>query len=243
MKIFPAIDVKNGHCVKLRQGQFHDAEVFSHTPVKVAISFQQQGASYIHIVDLDGAFADRGINEEVIRQIIQAVSIPVQIGGGIRTIKDIDNLLNLGATRVVIGTAAASNPAFVKDAISIFGPDKIIVAIDGKNGMVVIEGWEKVSTYYVIPLAIEMMELGVKTIIYTDVIRENELLGPKTENVQELLEAVPINIIVSGGGSSLKELEVLDSIGAHGTIVGRALYENKLNLKSAIELFEKGEKK
>ena len=136
MKLFPAIDIRNGQCVRLRQGQFHDAEVYSHTPVNVAKSFEAAGAAHIHIVDLDGALAGRSVNEEVIRNIVQAVSIPVEVGGGIRTVQDIENKLNLGIGRVIIGTKAVESPQFVRESIRRFGADKIVVGIDAKNGMV-----------------------------------------------------------------------------------------------------------
>jgi phosphoribosylformimino-5-aminoimidazole carboxamide ribotide isomerase len=241
MKLYPAINLKNGHCVMLRQGQFHDAEVYSHLPSKVAKNFETLGASFIHVVDLDGALAGRAINADVIREIVDAVSIPVQVGGGIRTIKDIENMMNLGVKKVVIGTAAANNPAFVKDAINTFGEDRIVVSIDTKNGMVAIEGWEKISTYHALSLAVEMKKIGIKTIIYSDIIRDIQLQSPLMDNIKDIVSISELNIIISGGITSMKDLERFSAIkGIYGVIVGKAIYENKINIKRAIDLFEKG---
>lgn len=242
MQIYPAIDVKNGQCVRLRQGQFHDVEVYSHMPLKVAKLWEEQGASYIHMVDLDGALAGRSVNEKVIREVVLGTSVPVQVGGGIRTIQDIENKLKLGVSRVIIGTKAVENPAFVKEAVSAFGPDKIVVGIDAKQGMVAIEGWEKVSNYNAVTLALQMKEFGIKTVIYTDISKDGMLQGPNVEHTKEMVEATGLEIIASGGISSLKDLEMLHDISAHGAVIGKALYENRLDLKNAIRLFEKGEK-
>lgn len=241
MKLFPVIDVKNGYCVRLRQGQFQDIEVYSHFPVKIAKNWEQLGASFIHIVDLDGALVGHSVNGDIIKEIVSAVSIPVQVGGGVRTIMDIENLLNLGVTRVVIGTKAVENPAFVREAINAFGVDKILVAIDAKNGMVAIEGWEKMSTYNAVSLAKKMKEYGVKTIVYTDILKDGMMQGPNVEHTKEMVESTGLDIIVSGGISSLKDLEMINEVKAYGALMGKALYENKLDLKNAIELFEKGD--
>lgn len=241
MKLYPAIDIKNGQCVRLRQGQFQDVEVYSNTPVKIAKQWELQGASYIHIVDLDGALAGHSVNEDAIKEITNSVRIPIQVGGGIRTIKDIENKLNLGVTRVIIGTKAVENPAFIKEAINTFGADKIVIGIDAKNGMVAIEGWEKVSNYNAVSLGVQMKEIGVKTIVYTDIAKDGMLQGPNVEHTKEMVLATGLNIIASGGVSSLKDLEMVNDIGVHGAIIGKALYENRIELSNAIEMFEKGE--
>lgn len=241
MILYPAIDVKNGQCVRLRQGQFHDAEIYSNTPVKVAKEWEAQGASYIHIVDLDGALAGHSVNHDTLKAITQTVKVPIQVGGGIRTIKDIDNKLNLGVARVIIGTKAVDNPAFIKETISTFGADQIVVGIDAINGMVAIEGWEKVSNYKAVSLAVQMKELGVKTIVYTDIAKDGMLQGPNLECTAEMVEATGLDIIASGGISSLKDIESVNNIHVHGAIIGKALYENRIDLRSAISLYEKGE--
>ncbi len=237
MKLFPAIDIRNGQCVRLRQGQFHDAEVYSHTPVNVAKSFEAAGAAHIHIVDLDGALAGRSVNEEVIRNIVQAVSIPVEVGGGIRTVQDIENKLNLGIGRVIIGTKAVESPQFVRESIRRFGADKIVVGIDAKNGMVATDGWEKISSYDAVQLALEMKELGVKTIVYTDISRDGMLQGPNIELMRDMVMHTGLDIIASGGVSSMKDLDDLNSVPVYGVIIGKALYERRIHLGEAVKKY------
>lgn len=238
MKLFPAIDVKNGHCVKIRQGQFHDTEVYSHTPAKIAKNFELQGASGINIVDLNGVFTGHLVNDSVIRDIVQSVSIPVQMGGGIRTIKDIEYALILGVEQVIIGTKAVENPAFVKDAVSIFGADKIIIAIDVINGMVAVDGWEKITTYNPVSFAKKMEKYGIQAVIYKEVNNGNNHHFVNADIIKELVSSTDLQVMVAGGINNLKHLEVLSQINVYGAILGKALYENKIELKNAIDLFE-----
>ena len=172
MKLFPAIDIKNGQCVRLRQGSFRDVLVYSDVPYKVAKEWETNGASYIHVVDLDGALAGHSVNEEAIKNIVSNVSIPIQLGGGIRSIKDIENILSLGISRVIIGTKAAVDPGFMKEILSLFGPERIIAGIDAKDGIVAVEGWERLSGYNAVNLALEMKNMGVETIVYTDIAKD-----------------------------------------------------------------------
>lgn len=239
MKLFPAIDIKNGQCVRLRQGQFHDVEVYSHVPVNIAKHFEASGASFIHIVDLDGALAGHSVNEDIIRAIVKEVSIPVQVGGGIRTVKDIENKLELGVKRVVIGTIAVEKPQFIKEIITRFGTDKIVVGIDAKEGMVATDGWEKLSNYNAVQLAMEMKEIGVRTIVYTDITKDGMLQGPNIEHTKEMVQVTGLNIIASGGVSSTRDLDELDAVPVYGAIIGKALYEKRINLAEAIEKYEK----
>lgn len=239
MKLFPAIDIKNGQCVRLRQGSFQDVLVYSDIPLKIAKQWEAYGASFIHIVDLDGALMGHSVNDEVIKQIVSQVNIPIQVGGGIRTIKDIENKLNLGIERVIIGTKAVKDPAFIKEAITAFGARRIVIGIDAKDGMVAIEGWEKVSNYQAVNLALEMKKIGVKTIVYTDISKDGMLQGPNIVHTREMVQATGLDIIASGGVSSLKDLEMLEEIKVYGAIIGKALYENKVDLKKAVSLFEK----
>jgi phosphoribosylformimino-5-aminoimidazole carboxamide ribotide isomerase len=239
MKLFPAIDIKNGQCVRLRQGSFQDVLVYSDIPLKIAKQWEASGASFIHIVDLDGALLGHSVNDDVIHGIVSEVKIPIQVGGGIRTIKDIENKLNLGIERVIIGTKAVKDPAFIKEAIATFGPKRIVIGIDAKDGMVAIEGWEKVSNFQAVNLALEMKTYGVKTIVYTDISKDGMLQGPNISHTKEMVDATGLNIIASGGVSSLKDLEMLQEIEVYGAIVGKALYENRIDLKKAISLFEK----
>lgn len=238
MRLYPAIDIRNGQCVRLRQGQFHDVEVYSHVPANIAMQWEHQGARYIHIVDLDGALVGHSMNDEVIKEIVQTVSVPIQVGGGIRTIQDIEHKLNLGVSRVIIGTKAVGNPQFIKEIISTFGADRIVIGIDAKNGMVAIEGWEKVSNYNAVSLALEMKEIGVSTIVYTDISKDGMLQGPNIEHTKEMVDSTGLNIIASGGVSSMKDLEALDKIKVSGAIIGKALYERRIELEKATKLFE-----
>jgi phosphoribosylformimino-5-aminoimidazole carboxamide ribotide isomerase len=239
MKLFPAIDIKNGQCVRLKQGSFKKVLVYSDTPLSIAEQWEADGASFIHIVDLDGALVGHSVNDDVIKSIVEKVNIPVQVGGGIRTIKDIDSKLSLGVERVIIGTKAVKEPAFIKDAIAVFGADRIVVGIDAKNGMAAIEGWEKVSGFSAISLALQMKEFGIKTIVYTDIARDGMLQGPNIIYTSEMAGATGLDIIASGGISSLKDLEMLQEINVYGAIIGKALYEEKIDLKKAVSMFEK----
>jgi len=239
MILFPAIDIKNGQCVRLRQGSFQDMLVYSEMPLKIAKQWEAAGASFIHIVDLDGALLGHSVNDEVISAIVSEVKIPVQVGGGIRTIKDIENKLNLGVERVIIGTKAVKDPAFIKEAINTFGADRIVIGIDAKDGMVAIEGWEIISSYQATALALEMKRYGVKTIVYTDITKDGMLQGPNITHTKEMVDITGLNIIASGGISSLKDLEMLSEVNVYGAIMGKALYENRIDLKTAINMFEK----
>ena len=239
MRLYPAIDIKNGQCVRLRQGQFHDVEVYSHVPSQMAKEWERLGASYIHLVDLDGALAGHGVNDEVIKEIVNTVNVPIQVGGGIRSIQDVEHKLNLGVTRVIIGTKAVENPQFIREVIATFGSDKIVIGIDAKNGMVAIEGWEKISNYNAVSLALKMKEMGVQNIVYTDIAKDGMLQGPNVEHTKEMVEVTGLNIIASGGVSSMKDLEALSMIKVSGAIIGKALYEKRIQLDQAIELFEK----
>lgn len=238
MQLYPAIDIKNGQCVRLRQGLFQETQIYSSNPVKVALSFLEQGATYIHMVDLDGALMGYSVNEEIFKTVVKETGLPIQVGGGIRTIKDIENKLEAGISRIIIGTKAVENPAFVKEAVSAFGADKIVVGIDAKDGMVAIEGWERVSSISAQELALKMKDYGVKTIVYTDISKDGMLQGPNIEQTKAISDATGLDVIASGGVSSLKDLEMISLSGVHGAIIGKAIYENRVNLAKAIELFE-----
>ncbi|NLK74560.1 MAG: 1-(5-phosphoribosyl)-5-[(5-phosphoribosylamino)methylideneamino]imidazole-4-carboxamide isomerase [Clostridiales bacterium] len=238
MRIFPAIDIKDGKCVRLSQGRFDNVLIYSDTPLNIAKLWEAQGASFIHIVDLDGALVGYSVNDEVIKTIVSEVKIPVQVGGGIRTIKDIEHKLSLGVDRVIIGTKAVNDPGFINEAIQSFGADRIVIGIDAKDGLVAIEGWETISNYNAISLALDMKKLGVKTIVYTDISKDGMLQGPNITHTNEIAKATGLNIIASGGISSLKDLELLQEIAIYGAIIGKALYENKIDLVKAIQMFE-----
>lgn len=239
MRIYPAIDIKNGKCVRLRQGNFDDMTVYNDNPVEVAKEWIKNGASYIHLVDLDGAREGSGVNSDIIKEIANLSDVPVQTGGGIRTIEDIENKLALGVRRVILGTVAVKNPEIVKEAVEKFG-DAIAVGIDAKNGMVAVSGWEEVSEVSAVDLCVKMRDYGVKTIIYTDISKDGMMSGPNIEDTKEIVDATGIDIIASGGVSGMNDLENVDKINAHGAIIGKALYTGAINLKEAVDRFERG---
>jgi len=236
--IIPAIDLKDGRCVRLQQGDMASAKVFSDDPVAMARHWAAQGARRLHVVDLNGAIAGRPKNEKVIRDIVAAVGgqLPVQLGGGIRDLDTIENYLDAGVTLVVIGTAAVKNPGFLSDACYAF-PGHIIAGLDAKDGKVAVEGWSKMTGHDVVDLAKKYEEYGVEALIYTDIGRDGMMSGVNIEATLKLAQAIKTPIIASGGLSSLKDVqtvcEKLVPEGIIGAIAGRALYEGKLDLKKA----------
>ena len=238
MLIYPVIDIKNGQCVRTKKGHYDNLSIYSHFPAKMAQEWENQGARFLHIIDLDGAVVGHPVNESVIKSMIENVTIPVQVGGGIRTIQDIERTLALGAAKVVIGSKAAQSPAFIKEAVNIFGAERLVISIDAKDNMVMMDAWEKVSIYSTVSLAKMMEELGIQTVVYTDVNRDGMLEGANLIFAKELIDATGLDVIVSGGISSLTDLERLHEIGAKGAILGKSLYEHKIELKNAIEIFQ-----
>ncbi|MCJ7855459.1 1-(5-phosphoribosyl)-5-[(5-phosphoribosylamino)methylideneamino]imidazole-4-carboxamide isomerase [Lachnospiraceae bacterium NSJ-143] len=237
MQIYPAIDLKNGQCVRLRQGKFEDATIYGDDPVERAGMWAEAGATYIHVVDLDGARTGTGINIGAIKNIVENFNIPVQTGGGIRSMRDIEARIDAGVSRVIIGTAAVNNPDLVKEAVKAYG-DRIAVGIDASRGMVATDGWEKVSGVSALELCLKMKDFGVKTIVYTDISKDGMMSGPNTDATKELIDSTGINIIASGGVTTMSDLENVSSIGAQGVIIGKALYQGALNLREVIKRFE-----
>ncbi|WP_416825727.1 1-(5-phosphoribosyl)-5-[(5-phosphoribosylamino)methylideneamino]imidazole-4-carboxamide isomerase [Ectobacillus polymachus] len=235
MLIFPAIDLKNGRCVRLYQGQFQQETVVNENPLEQAIVFEKLGAKYLHLVDLDGALEGKPTNFPVIEQIAKTLTIPVQVGGGIRSMETIDMLLSVGVARVIIGSAALLNPVFLEEALQAYG-EKIVVGIDAKNEFVATRGWLDVSDVHYITLAKEMEKKGVQTIVFTDISRDGTLTGPNFEQLQALQEAVSIQIVASGGVSSLSDIERLKQMNLYGVITGKALYEGKFPLEEALQV-------
>lgn len=241
MQIYPAIDIKDGKAVRLQQGKFDEVTVFNDEPLKAARDWADSGASYIHIVDLDGARYGKSFITDILKKINSELpDIPVQTGGGVRTIEDVKARIEAGATRVIIGTAAVKNPELVEEAVKLYG-DKIAVGIDAKNGMVAITGWEEVSDISALDLCLKMKKIGIKTVIYTDISKDGMMCGPNIEATKELIEKTGLDIIASGGVSSMMDLENVNRINAQGVIIGKALYNGALNLKEVVEKFEKGE--
>lgn len=234
MRIYPAIDIKDGKCVRLLQGRFSDVTVYGENPVEIAKRWENEGGEFIHVVDLDGALKGHGVNAQIIKEICEAVSVPVQTGGGIRTMEDIEAKLDCGIKRVIIGTKAVSNPEFIKNAVRKYG-DKIVVGIDAKDGYVAIEGWEKCSEFTAVEFAKEMTALGVKTIVYTDIATDGTLKGPNVKAMAEMAAAVDADIIASGGIGSAEHIKSLEAIGVEGVIVGRALYTGDVKLSDVIK--------
>lgn len=238
MIVIPAIDLKDGRCVRLEQGLMERDTVFCDSPAEQAAAWQRQGAELLHIVDLNGAFAGEPKNRGSIEEIIRNISIPTQLGGGIRDIQTIAAYLELGVGRVILGTAAQKNPELVKEACALF-PGRIAVGIDAKNGMVAVQGWAELTGVSAIELAGKFEGYGVSAIIYTDIARDGMLSGPNIDATRELAEAITIPVIASGGVSSLKDIENLAAIeasGVVGVITGKAIYTGAISLAEAIAM-------
>lgn len=240
MIIYPAIDIIDGKAVRLSQGKFDDVTVFNDIPADAAKDWVDAGAEYIHIVDLDGARYGKSFITGIIKDITEKYNIPVQTGGGVRTIQDVEDRINAGASRVIIGTAAVKNSELVKEAVEKFG-DKIAVGVDAKNGMVAISGWEEVSDISAVDLCLKMKDYGVKTVIYTDISKDGMMSGPNIEATKDLIDKTGLDVIASGGVSKMEDLENVESIGSAGVIIGKALYNGALDLKQVLSKFKKGE--
>ncbi len=233
MLILPAIDLRDGKCVNLVQGRAGEETIFSDQPAEMAQQWQQGGAEYLHLVDLDGAFGTVSDNLHIVKEIVEMLQVPVQLGGGIRTMERLDDVLALGVTRAILGTAALKNPPLVEAACKKYG-SRIAVGIDAKDGMVATEGWLDVSEKSAIAFAQEMEDCGVQTIIYTDIKSDGMLQGPNLETTAAIADTVSVNVIASGGVTSIQDIEALKTIEVHGAIVGRALYTGALDLRVAI---------
>lgn len=237
MQLIPAIDLKDGQCVRLKQGLMNEATVFSDSPAQMAQHWQQQGARRLHLVDLNGAFAGEPKNFPAIKEILAAVAseMPVQLGGGIRDLQTIEKYLDLGLTDVIIGTAAVKNPDFVRQACREF-PNHIIVGLDAKEGRVAIDGWATVTEHHVIDLSKQFEDDGVNSIIYTDIGRDGMMSGVNIEATVKLAQAVNIPIIASGGLTNLDDVRALCEVahqGVAGAITGRAIYEGSIDFAQA----------
>lgn len=238
MIIFPAIDIRDGKCVRLFKGDFNQETVFSDKPEEMAEKWQAEGAEFLHLVDLDGALAGKSQNLATVKKIIAAVNIPVELGGGIRTMENIDEVLALGVKRVILGSVAVKNPELVKEACAKYG-ERIVVGIDAKAGIVAVDGWGVSGNVDVITLAKEMAKAGVKTIIYTDISRDGTLAGVNVEATAKLARESGINIVASGGVKSTADIKSLlpyEKDGIEGVIVGKSIYMKTLDLAEAIEI-------
>jgi phosphoribosylformimino-5-aminoimidazole carboxamide ribotide isomerase len=239
MLVIPAIDLREGRCIRLKQGRKEEATVYDGQPVEIAQSYQDNGARMLHIVDLDGAFSDpNSRNLQVLREIIRKIKIPVQFGGGLRVYKDVEKVIELGVSRVVIGTLAVESPETLRRVVRSFGGDRIAVGIDAKNGQVMTRGWENEGNISALELAQEVAALAVERIIYTDVARDGMLTGVNIEQTCMIARESGLKVTASGGVSSLEDIKLLrtaSGCGIDSVIVGKALYEGRFTLKDALQ--------
>jgi phosphoribosylformimino-5-aminoimidazole carboxamide ribotide isomerase len=241
--IIPAIDLRDGRCVRLKQGRKDDATIYDGDPIEIARSYEASGARMIHLVDLDGAFSDlNSRNRQVLRQIISTIEIPLQFGGGLRSLEDVAQVIELGAARIVIGTLAVEEPKILDQALRLFGGDRIAVGIDARNGQVLTRGWETEGKLSALELAQNVASMGVERIIYTDVARDGMLTGVNVEQTCAIARESGLKVTASGGVSSLRDIEQLVKVvkGTAGAgridslIIGKALYEGRFSLEEAI---------
>ena len=240
MEIIPAIDLRGGRVVRLYQGDFSRETVYSGDPASVAAGWQDAGAPRIHVVDLEGARDGRMANREAIEAVLRAVRIPVQVGGGVRSMETAKELLEMGASRVVFGTAAVRDPSLIEAACATLGSESVVVGVDARNGKVSTQGWQHTETQEALDLMKSMMDLGVSRFIYTDIETDGTLAGPNLGSVTALMKEVGAPIISSGGISTIEDLLALSETGVEGVIVGQALYQGKIELRKAVSLFGQG---
>lgn len=234
MILFPAIDIKDNKCVRLTQGKFDNVNVYSNDPVDMAKKWESLGAEYLHVVDLDGAKNEGFQNRKSIEKIANSISIPMQTGGGIRSEERIKNLIDMGVSRVIVGTMAIENQDLLKELTKIY-KEKIAVSIDALNGKVAIRGWQKVGETDSVEICKILEEIGIKTIVYTDISKDGMLNGPNFEIYEELSRKTSLDIIASGGVTTICDLVKLNDMKMYGAIIGKALYDNKLDFSEALE--------
>ena len=238
MLLIPAIDLKNGRCVRLLQGEADAETVYSHEPAAMARSFEDAGAKRLHLVDLDGAFRGQGTNLDSIHSILKTISIPVQLGGGLRTAENVERMLELGVSSVIIGTMAVKNPDVLEGLIQRFSGEKIFLGIDARNRKVSIEGWQEGTEIDDVEFALRWKKLGTKRVIFTDIARDGMLSGPNLEALSDFARRTGLKIVASGGVSSMADLEqlkILEAVGVDQVISGKAIYEGKLDLKEVFK--------
>lgn len=232
MQLYPAIDLRGGKCVRLKQGDYRQETVFSNDPLSTALDWQQQGGDFLHLVDLDGARTGQPENLDSVRRILQTVDIPCQMGGGVRTTENVARLLDIGLKRVIVGTQALENPTWVEQMAEAF-PGQIVLGIDAREGMVAGHGWEKTSHISTEQLLNKLNHLPFAGVIYTDISRDGMLTGPNLEAIRNVLDYTPLDVIASGGVKNLEDVKNLANLPLAGCIIGRALYEGSLQLSEA----------
>lgn len=236
MIIFPAIDIKDKKCVRLTQGDFDKVNVYGEDPSLMAKKWADYGAEFIHVVNLNGSRDEIGINDETLAKVAKSVDVPIQVGGGIRDEKRVKELLDLGINRVIVGTMAIENKELLKELIEKYKAEKIVVSIDAKNGKVATHGWEKVSDIDSVDLCKELEQIGVETIVYTDISKDGMLEGPNFDIYKELSQKTSLDIIASGGVTSIDDVKRLLDMNMYGAIIGKALYDNRIDLKEVLDL-------
>ncbi len=234
MEVIPAIDLRDGRCVRLYQGDYDRETVFSDDPTSVALKWQELGAPRLHVVDLDGAATGVPANLEALRRICEAVSVPIQTGGGIRSLDSAARVLDMGVQRFVLGTSAVEDPALVEQACSRFGAEAVVVGVDARNGMAATWGWRETTGISALDLIRSMAALGVRRFVYTDISRDGTLTSPNFGAIEEIARGCDASLVVSGGVSSPEHVERLASLGVEGVIIGRALYTGDVDLGEAI---------
>ena len=236
MIIYPAVDIQNGQCVRLKQGRAEDSTVYYADPYEAAAHWVTEGAKWLHVVDLDGAFSGQSRNDGAIRRIV-SLGVPVQVGGGIRDMERIKTLMEMGVKRVILGTAAVETPELVSEAVGAYGK-AVAVGIDAKDGMVATRGWRDISETRAVPLAVRMTEMGVTSVIYTDIARDGMLTGPNVPAMEEMVRKSGLSVIASGGVGELNDIRTLAGTGVAGVIVGKALYAKRFSLPEAMKIGE-----
>ncbi len=243
MRVIPAIDLKDGKAVRLLQGRMADATVYADHPVEVAVEFAGQGAEFLHVVDLNGAFAGKPVNDEAIKAIVKAAPLKVEVGGGIRTLDRIAELLELGVERVILGTVAVRAPELVAEAAARYG-DRIVVGIDAKDGRVAVQGWAETTDLGALELGLAMKQAGVQHVIFTDISRDGMLQGPNIDSTVRLALATGLQVIASGGISSLDDLRRLrqasdERVSLAGVVIGKAIYAGAFTVREALQVFKR----
>lgn len=234
MQIIPAIDIRGGKCVRLFQGDYKKETIYADSPIAMALRWKRQRAKMLHVVDLDGAKEGNTKIINIVKQIMNTVKIPIQVGGGIRNLDSINQLIKSGVARIILSTVVLENSALLRKVVDLYG-DKIIVSLDVSKGKLMKRGWQKQSNIALTSLINSIEKIGVRTIIYTDISRDGTLTEPNYKMIEQIIKSTKLNVIVAGGIASAEQLKKLKMMGIDGVIVGKALYERKINLKEVID--------